>query len=78
MEAGSVGAFPHLNPLPGNGEAGLLCQVGGAPLVGCGAFPEGPHGLSVGAEVLQQAAACEAVRQLIGYPRLGMLGCLPE
>ena len=52
MEAGSVGAFPHLNPLPGNGEAGLLCQVGGAPLVGCGAFPEGPHGLSVGAEVV--------------------------
>ena len=38
---------PHLDPLPGNGEAGLLRQVGGTPFDGWwwdGALPEGePH-----------------------------------
>ena len=44
---GQLARHPHLDPLPGNGEAGLHRQVGGTPFVGwwwVGALPEGePH-----------------------------------
>ena len=70
---------PHLDPLPGNGEAGLLCQVGVDPfLVGGGLAPSLRENLIdfvCGSRDPVEAAVSEAWRQAIRYPRrhAGML-----
>ena len=58
---GRLGHIPHLDSLPGNGEAGLLCQVGGSVSCVGGAYSLRAWSPSLGFSVF--AVVSEAGRQ---------------